>query len=47
MMAILLLMLIVSLSPYSFYLDGVLNTNAFPLDTSFWFRTGTYDITGE
>ncbi len=35
----------VQLSPYSFYLDGVLNTNAFPLDTSFFgLGTGTYDI---
>jgi hypothetical protein len=35
----------VQLTPYSFYLDNVLNTNAFPLDTSFFgLGTGTYDV---
>ena len=32
--------------PYSFYLDGVLNTNPFPLDSSFLdLSAGTYNIT--
>jgi len=35
----------IQLTPYSFYLDNVLNTNAFPLDTSFFgLGTGNYDI---
>tara|TARA_B110000908_G_scaffold97274_1_gene114878 strand:- start:144 stop:4841 length:4698 start_codon:yes stop_codon:yes gene_type:complete len=35
----------VQLTPYSFYIDNILNTNAYPLDTSFFdLGTGTYDI---
>jgi hypothetical protein len=35
----------VQLTPYSFYLDGVLNASAYPLDTSFFgLGTGTYDV---
>ena len=35
----------VQLTPYSYYLDGVLNTNAHPYDTSFFnLETGTYTV---
>ena len=35
----------VQLTPYSFYLDSVLNTSAYPLDTCFYdLGTGIYDV---
>ena len=36
----------VQLVPYSYYLDGILNTNAYPYDTSFYgLFSGTYNLT--
>ena len=36
----------VQLAPYSYYLNGILNTNAYPYDTSFYgLSSGTYNVT--